>query len=293
MRKLLNTLFVTSEGTYLSREGETLVASRDGEVSLRLPVHTIDGIVILVRSTLSTPLMGFCADHGVQITCLSEHGEFYARVQGPVRGNVLLRRQQYRAADDPVRSAAASYSVVIAKITNCRTVLLRAIRDKPETRPFLASACDSLARSMENLQARGLSGGLTVDSVRGIEGDCGQQYFGVFDGLITGAKPEFAFTKRSRRPPLDRVNAMLSFVYTLLVHDVVGALESVGLDPYVGFLHVDRPGRPGLALDLMEEFRPLIADRLALALVNRQQVKADGFARGDGGAVLMDEPTRR
>ena len=293
MRKLLNTLFVTSEGTYLSREGETLVASRNGEVVLRLPVHTIDGIVLLVRSTLSTPLMGFCAEHGVQIGCLSEHGEFYARVQGPVRGNVLLRRQQYRAADDPVRSAAASYSFVIAKITNCRTVLLRAIRDKPDTRPLLASACDNLARSMENLQARRLSGGLTVDSVRGIEGDCGQEYFGVFDGLITAAKPEFAFTKRSRRPPLDRVNAMLSFVYTLLVHDVAGALESVGLDPYVGFLHVDRPGRPGLALDLIEELRPVLADRLVVTLINRRQVNSAEFEMQPNGAVLMDETTRR
>ena len=293
MKKLLNTLFVTTEGTYLYREGETLVASRDGEVALRLPVHGLDGIVLLTRSSLSTPLMGFCAERGVQISCLSDHGEFYARVQGSVKGNVLLRREQYRAADDPVRSTAASYAFVVAKVANCRTVVLRAIRDNPDSRPALSSTCDVLARSLESLRSRHQSAALTIDSLRGIEGDCAREYFGTFDALITGTKPEFGFCGRSRRPPLDRVNAMLSFVYTLLVHDTMGALESVGLDPYVGFLHVDRPGRPSLALDLIEELRPLLADRLVLTLINRRQVNGDGFVVQPNGAVLMDETARR
>jgi CRISPR-associated protein Cas1 len=293
LKKLLNTLFITSQGTYLSRDGETILVSRDKEILLRVPVHTLEGIVLLANSSLSTPLMGFCAERGVQITMLSEHGEFHARVQGPVKGNVLLRREQYRSASDPARASSASFSMVAAKIANCRTVLLRAMRDKPELRSSLEPASCSLARSLETLEARHSIGALTVDSIRGNEGDCASEYFGVFDSLITANKEDFRFAGRSRRPPLDRVNAMLSFAYTLLVHDIVGALESVGLDPYVGFLHTDRPGRPSLALDLMEELRPVLADRLVLTLINRKQVEGPGFTMQPNGAVLMDEKTRR
>ena len=293
MKKLLNTLFITTHGTYLSREGETIVVTREKEVILRVPVHTLEGIVLLANSSLSTPLMGFCAEHGVQISMLSERGEFHARVQGPVKGNVLLRREQYRAASDPARAASVSFSFVAAKIANCRTVLLRAMRDKADLRPTLEPVSGCLARSLETLQARHSIAALTVDSIRGNEGDCASEYFGVFDALITANKDDFHFSGRSRRPPLDRVNALLSFAYTLLVHDIVGALESVGLDPYVGFLHTDRPGRPSLALDLMEELRPVIADRLVLALINRRQIEGAGFSIEPNGAVLMDEKTRR
>ncbi len=293
MKKLLNTLFVTTEGAHLSREGETVVVFKDHEVALRLPLHTLEGIVLLARTSLTTPLMGICAERGVQISCLSDRGQFYARVQGPVVGNVLLRRAQYRAADSPGQCAAASYAFVAAKLANCRTVLLRACRDSPELRPALDSALNDLARSIETLQARNQCRALTVDSVRGVEGDSAQRYFGAFDTLIRAEKPAFSFCGRSRRPPLDRINALLSFVYTLLMHDIVGALESVGLDPYVGFLHTDRPGRASLALDVMEEMRPVLADRLILTLVNRKQVAADQFEVQPNGAVLMNENARR
>jgi CRISPR-associated protein Cas1 len=293
MKKLLNTLFVTTEGTYLSREGETVVASREGEVALRLPLHTLEGIVLLARSTLSTPLIGFCAARGVQISCLSDRGEFYARVQGPVAGNVLLRRAQYLAAEDPEQCLNASYGFIGGKLANCRTVLLRAMRDTPEIASSVKTVCDLLARSIDTLQARRNSGTLAMEGIRGIEGDAAQQYFGVFDVLVRGEKPAFKFSGRSRRPPLDRINAMLSFVYTLLMHDIVGALESVGLDPYVGFLHTDRPGRASLALDLMEEMRPVLADRVVLTLINRKQVNAADFELLPNGAVLMNERARR
>jgi CRISPR-associated protein Cas1 len=293
MKKLLNTLFVTSDDAYLSREGETVVVSRNREVALRVPIHTLEGIILLSHSSLSTPLMGFCAEHRVQISCVSGRGEFYARLQGPVAGNVLLRRAQYRAADEPSQCAEASYAFVGAKVANCRTVLLRAIRDLTDIRSRVEPACDGLARTLETLQARHAAGTLTVDAVRGLEGDAAQQYFAVFDALIKAEKPAFSFTGRSRRPPLDRINALLSFVYTLLMHDIVGALESVGLDPYVGFLHTDRPGRPGLALDLMEEMRPVLADRLVLTLINRKQVGANDFEIQPNGAVLMNQSARR
>lgn len=294
MKKLLNTLFVTSPGLYLSKEGETVCVSKDCEPVLRIPVHTLDGIVMLNHGSLSTPFMGFCAEHGVQLSMLSESGKFYARLQGATRGNVLLRRKQYSAAGDPVRSAAASFSFIAAKIANCRTVLLRGARERTDSKNLLDAAVTRLGQSLETLTARFYSSsGLTVESIRGIEGDCACEYFGVFGTLIVGNREHFAFKTRSRRPPLDRVNALLSFVYTLLVHDVVGALEAVGLDPYVGFLHEDRPGRPGLALDLMEELRPIIADRLVLALINRRQIDGMDFTIEPNGAVLMNETARR
>jgi len=293
VKKLLNTLFVSSRGTYLSREGETIVVTREKEVVLRMPVHTLEGIVLLTESSLSTPVMGFCAEHGVQISMVSDSGKFLARVQGPVRGNVLLRREQYRVAEDPARSAAAAFAFVPAKIANCRSVLLRAMREKSDRRLVLEPASTCLARSLETMQARHIAGTLDVDRIRGCEGDCASEYFRIFDALITTNKEDFRFCGRSRRPPLDRVNAMLSYVYMLLMHDIVGALESVGLDPYVGFLHTDRPGRASLALDVMEELRAVMADRLVLTLINRRQVDGDGFSVEPNGAVKMDEPTRR
>ena len=293
MKKLLNTLFITTQGSYVSREGETILINKDHETLLRLPIHTLNGIVCFGRVSMSSPLMGFCAERQVQISFLSEHGEFYARVQGPVAGNVLLRRQQYRVADNPIQSTLATTAFVSAKIANCRTVLLRAMRDNPEIRTIVQPASASLAISLEAIVARQNINALTVDSLRGIEGDCARVYFGIFDHLILANKKDFVFRGRSRRPPLDRVNALLSFVYTLLVHDVTGALEAVGLDPCVGFLHADRPGRPSLALDLMEELRPILADRLVLSLINRQQITGKNFVIHENGAVLLDEIGRR
>jgi CRISP-associated protein Cas1 len=208
-------------------------------------------------------------------------------VQGPVNGNVLLRREQYRRADDPASSVLIARAVVQAKIANCRTVLLRGMREHGLNEE-VENAIGRLARSLQLLEAAA-----SVDSVRGVEGDGARSYFCVFDHLITTAKHHFFFRERSRRPPLDNVNALLSFLYTLLMHDIVGALETVGLDPAVGFLHRDRPGRPGLALDLMEELRPVLADRMALSLINRRQVREDGFQSLEAGGVTMDDATRK
>jgi CRISPR-associated protein Cas1 len=290
MKKHLNTLFVTTQGAYLSKEGETVVVKTDGEVRLRVPVHTIGGIVCFGTVSCSPYLMGFCAENKVAISFLTEHGRFLAKVQGPVAGNVLLRREQYRKADDLSFSAEVAKCVLTGKISNCRTVLQRALRDhagKIEEQE-VRNASTRLNRQLELLDQD-----QPLDVLRGIEGDSAHIYFTVFDHLIVAQKEAFRFDERNRRPPLDNVNCLLSFIYTLLMHDVRSALEAVGLDPAVGFLHRDRPGRPGLALDLMEEFRPFIADRLTLSLINLQQVQDKGFKKMDAGAVAMDDETRK
>jgi CRISPR-associated protein Cas1 len=290
VKHLLNTLYVTTQGSYLARDGETVVVRVDNEDRLRVPIHSLDGIVCFGRVSCSPPLMGFCGERNVTISFLDEQGGFYARVQGPVSGNVLLRREQYRWADDPDRCARIARAVVIAKVANSRTVLLRALRDHPnnEHAPEIEAAVEKLSRVLRSLQED-----VPLDIVRGCEGEAAKAYFGVFDHLIVAQKDAFYFRERTRRPPLDNLNALLSFLYVLLAHDARSALEGVGLDPAVGFLHRDRPGRPGLALDLMEEFRPFLADRLVLSLVNRQQVQGRGFERAESGAVRMDDATRK
>jgi CRISPR-associated protein Cas1 len=234
--------------------------------------------------------MGFCAENQVGLSFLTEHGRFLARVQGPVSGNVLLRREQYRRADDPDASAEMAKSILTGKIANCRSVLQRAVRDHGEKidEQQVRHAASRLGRQIELLD-----GGHSLDELRGFEGDSAHVYFDVFDHLIVAQKGTFRFDERNRRPPLDNVNCLLSFIYTLVMHDVRSALETVGLDPAVGFLHRDRPGRPGLALDLMEEFRPFIADRLCLSLVNLQKVQDKGFKKMDSGAVTMNDDTRK
>ncbi len=290
MRHLLNTLYVTTQGAYLARDGETVAVRVEHETRLRVPLHTLGSIVCFGQVSCSPPLMQLCAERGVRISFLSENGRFWARVEGPVSGNVLLRRQQYRWADDSEKSAEIARAVVTAKVANQRTVLLRGLRDYPEMAggQQMKSAKDYLERQLAMFREP-----ILLDSVRGIEGDAARHYFAVFDHLIVAQKESFFFHERSRRPPLDNMNALLSFLYTLLVHDVRSALETVGLDPAVGFLHRDRPGRPSLALDLMEELRPVLADRLALSLVNRQQVKGNGFKTTETGAVVMDDKTRK
>jgi len=290
MKKHLNTLFVTTQGAYLAKDGECVLVKVEREERLRLPIHTLDGIVCFGNVSCSPFLMGFCAERDVTVSFLTEHGRFMARVQGPVSGNVLLRRQQYRNADDLGFSAVMARAFVAGKVNNCRTIILRALRDHPEKvdGAALRAAADRLAAILSQLQQ-----GLALDTARGFEGEAAKIYFGVFNQLITGQKEEFFFHERSRRPPLDRVNCLLSFLYTLVMHDARSALESVGLDPAVGYLHRDRPGRPGLALDLMEEFRPFLADRLALSLINLGQVRAKGFTISESGAVLMDDETRK
>ena len=234
--------------------------------------------------------MGFCGANGVGISFLSEHGRFLARVQGPVSGNVLLRREQYRKADDPKGSANIARSVLTGEIANSRTVLQRALHDHAEK---IAVNEVSLSVKLLSHHLDLLNQDQPLDNPRGCEGDAAHVYFSVFDHLIVSQKGDFSFQERNRRPPLDNVNALLSFIYTLLVHDIRSALETVGLDPAVGFLHRDRPGRPSLALDMMEEFRPFLADRLALSLINRQQVQAKGFQKSDSGAVMMTDETRK
>jgi len=291
MRQLLNTLFVTTQNAYLARDGETVLVRVEQENRLRVPIHTLESIVCFGHVLCSPPLLGMCAERCVSVSFLTEHGQFLARVQGPVRGNVFLRRQQYRLADDPAATAAIARSVVLAKVANSRTVLMRAARERADGNGIteLDEAASHLGRLLPSLEAAKNM----VATVRGLEGDAARLYFGAFDHLITANKDAFYFRDRSRRPPLDNVNALLSFLYTLLAHDVAAALETVGLDPAVGYLHEDRPGRPGLALDLMEELRAFLADRLALSLINRRQVTPDGFRRTESGAVLMDDATRK
>lgn len=290
MKKLLNTLYVTTQGAYLAKEGETVVVKINQEVRLRVPVHTIGGIVCFGNVSCSPFLMGFCGENGVGISFLTEYGRFLARVQGPVSGNVLLRREQYRRADDQDYSAQMAKAFVTGKIANCRTVLQRVLRDHSEKMndDALSRSVVDLTRSLQSLELN-----KSLDAVRGLEGDAAHTYFSVFDNLIVAQKESFTFQERNRRPPLDNVNCLLSFLYTLLMHDCRGALESVGLDPAVGFLHRDRPGRPSLALDMMEEFRPFIADRLALSLINLRQVQDKGFKKTEAGAVMMNDETRK
>jgi len=290
VRKLLNTLYVTTQGAWLARDGETLTVRVEKETRLRVPIHTLGSVICFGNVSMSPFAMDLCASNGVAAAFLTEHGRFLARVHGSVAGNVLLRREQYRRADHPEGCAAIAAAVVIGKVANARAVLLRGARERdPDERSVaLLRAAARLSQVLD-----GLGRAESVDQIRGLEGDAARAYFAVFDHLIEAAKDEFFFRERSRRPPLDNVNALLSFLYTLLVHDVSAALEAVGLDPAVGFLHRDRPGRPGLALDLMEELRPLLGDRLALTLINRQQVRADGFQKTETGAVTMDDATRK
>lgn len=291
MKRLLNTLFVTTQGAYLAREGDNLLVRVEQETRLRVPIHTIGSVVCFGVVNASPPLMQLCGEHGVVLAFFSENGRFMARVEGPVSGNVLLRVEQYRRAGDPDASASIARAIVAAKTINSRAVLLRAARealvDSPARLPLT-----NAARQLGQI-ARKHARQLPLDDVRGLEGDAARTYFAVFDHLIVAQKEAFSFTGRSRRPPLDPVNALLSFLYTMLAHDVRAALEGVGIDPQVGFLHRLRPGRPSLALDLMEELRAPLVDRLALTLINRQQVKPSGFSVGESGEVRMDDATRK
>ena len=290
MKHLLNTLYITTHGAYLSKEGDTVVVSVDREEKLRVPIHILGSIVCFGNISCTPFLLGLCGQHNITVSFMSEYGRFLGRVQGPVHGNVLLRREQYRQADNEERAAGIARLIVTAKIANCRTALLRATRDRPEspTSPALTDAAKKLGGVLNSVREP-----VSLESIRGAEGIAATEYFGVFDNLITTQKEDFSFRVRSRRPPLDNMNALLSFLYTLLTHDCASALEGVGLDPAVGFLHRDRPGRPSLALDLVEEFRPVVADRLALTLVNRRQLSASDFKVTESGAVVMDNDARK
>ncbi|GHU91326.1 CRISPR-associated endonuclease Cas1 1 [Deltaproteobacteria bacterium] len=286
MKHFLNTLYVSTQDSYLAKDGECVCVKHEGQVKGKIPVHTLGGLVLFGQVSCSPFLLGHCAENGVSISWLTANGRFMASMHGPVSGNVLLRREQYRKADDLHFAASLARAFTIGKLYNCRTVLRRTARERPDTR--LDDACARLGGGLDQLHKD-----IPLDIARGVEGNAAASYFSVFDAQITSDNPTFVFTGRTRRPPLDAVNCLLSFLYTLLVHDVRSALETVGLDPAVGFLHRDRPGRPGLALDMMEEFRPYLADRLACTLINKGQVKAKGFKRQESGAVLMDDDTRK
>lgn len=293
MRRQLNTLYVTTEGAWLRKDGANIVMEVDGETRARLPVHMLEGLVCLGRVLVSPALLAYCAEQGITVSYLSMNGRFQARVEGPVSGNVLLRREQYRRTDDPGRCAAVVQNLLLGKLHNQRAVLGRGLRDHgdkltEEAKAQLTHAHKRLDRIMDKIQVE-----TALDVLRGLEGEAAQSYFGAFGHLIRSTEPTMWFSGRSRRPPMDAVNALLSFLYTLLTHDCRSALESVGLDPAVGFLHRDRPGRPSLALDLLEEFRPLLADRLALSLINLKQLTAKDFQSLDNGAVLLKEDSRK
>jgi CRISP-associated protein Cas1 len=286
----LNTLYVTTQQSFLAKDGEAVNVRVDGASRFRIPLLNLDGIVCFGNVTCSPYLMEACAGSGVAISFLTEHGRFLAAVQGFTPGNVLLRREQYRRADDLAASVAIAKNIVGAKIANGRHVLLRAVRDYPESdgREPLRETSARLARIAGQSQYA-----TSLDMLRGMEGDAAGDYFAVFNHLITSQRDDFVMAGRNRRPPLDPVNALLSFLYVMLAHDARAACESVGLDAAVGFLHRDRPGRPSLALDLMEELRAFLVDRLVLSLINRSQVKRDGFRTDEGGGVMMDDATRK
>ena len=290
VKKHDNTLHVTTQGAYLARERTNVLVRVNKETRLRVPVHNLGGIVCFGNVSCSPFVMGLCGQEGVAISFFTENGRFLARVLGPQSGNVLLRRAQHRATGDPAAAADFARMVITAKIANARSVLQRARRDHanrmlPE---LIDTVVDRLADLMRELQQPA-----PLDRLRGMEGDAARSYFLAFDELILQQKEHFFFRQRTRRPPRDNMNALLSFLYALLTHDVTSACQSVGLDPQMGFLHTDRAGRPSLALDLVEELRPMIADRLALSLVNRQQVNAKGFAHSETGGVEMDATTRK
>ncbi len=287
----LNTLYVTTPGSYLHRDHQTVVVEVEKQRRAVLPIHHLDAIAVFGPVMISPGLMELCRDSGVALTFLSEAGRLVARVDAPRSGNLLLRREQFRRADRPDACASLARSFVAGKLHNARSTLLRAARESTDDVDIalFQKAANRLAEHIGELPRT-----TELDAIRGREGDSARVYFEVFPRLIRPARrAEFPMKGRSRRPPLDRVNALLSFTYALMTNDCVSALTAAGLDPDVGFLHTDRPGRPGLALDLVEEFRTLLADRLVLALINRQQIGPQAFRNRDGGAVELTTEGRK
>lgn len=288
---LLNTLYVMTPGSYLHLDNDTVRIEVERETKLRVPLHHLAAIVTTGDVLISPALIGRCAESAIGMTLLDRNGRFRARIEGPISGNVLLRKAQFDASADRRSSLSIARNIVLGKLKNSRTVLQRGAREAKADgdRIQLETA---IAKFDASLRAAGVVD--AVDALRGIEGEAARTYFDAINCLMRAeCRQDFGLKGRSRRPPRDRLNALLSFLYTLLTHECRSALETAGLDPQVGFLHVLRPGRPALALDLVEEFRPVFADRLALTLVNRGQLKADDFRVTEGGAVLMNDEARR
>lgn len=290
MRKLLNTLFVTTADSYLALDGENVVILREKEELARFPLHALENIVAFTYAGASPALMGACVKRNVNLCFCTPNGRFLARACGEANGNVLLRRIQYRCADDLSQSCRIARNMVFGKVFNCRWSIERTMRDNGMRVDSgkLGNASVILKNALANIRCA-----QTLESLRGLEGETAAVYFSVLDEMILNNKEDFFFCNRNRRPPLDRVNAMLSFVYALLANDCASALESVGLDSYVGFLHRDRPGRNSLALDLMEELRPCFADRFVLSMINNRTVKPKDFEKRESGAVIMTEEGRK
>lgn len=290
MRKLLNTLYITTPETYLSLDGENVVVLKDDDEVSRVPLHVLESIVTVGYTGASPALMGACAKQNISLCFLTRNGRFLARVVGQSQGNVTLRKTQYTYSADETISLRVAKNFIIGKLFNSRWVLERAVRDHTLRVDVdkIKDASNSLANSIGLVMECE-----SLDQLRGFEGEAASQYFGVLDDLILQNKKDFYLKGRNKRPPLDNMNAMLSFVYTLLANDIASALETVGLDAYVGFLHRDRPGRVSLALDLMEEFRSVYADRFVLSLANKRMVSKKGFVTKENGSVIMDDNTRK
>ena len=290
MHEQLNTLYVTTQGALLRLDHDTVRVVVDQETIARLPLTRLQAIVVFGRVTVTTALIHRCAEDGRSVVWLTNHGRFRARLTGRTLGNVLLRRAQHETLDNPERTLALASQYVAGKVQNARTLLLRAARDYPseESEADLQTAAQRLADILADIP-----NAADLDVLRGLEGIAARTYFGVFGHMVRADRPAFTPGGRSRRPPRDRANALLSFCYALLRAECEAALEGVGLDPQVGYLHGLRPGRPALALDLMEELRPAIADRLALRIINRRQIRAQHFEETPGGAVRLNEDGRR
>lgn len=283
MRKLLNTLYVTTPESYLSKDGLNVVISVNQKEIFRIPIVNIEGIVTMGYMGASPGLMKLCADYNVSLVFLSPHGRYIGRFQGPIKGNVLLRTQQWNLAQNDSFALSVSKLFIAGKIHNYRNILLRFLRDNGGNNDI-----EETVAQMKYIKQRAINAS-DLDTLRGIEGDAANRYFAVFPFMILHQKDDFVFTVRSRRPPKDAVNALLSFAYTLIASDVTAALETIGLDPYIGFLHRLRPGRASLALDMMEELRAYLGDRLVLSLINRRQLSINDFiSQGEDGVVLTD-----
>lgn len=290
MKRVLNTLYVATEGARLRKDGETIAVEIDGRVAKRSPAHLLAQIVLFAETSASPDLMHFAATSGISMAWLGYSGKLMARVEGPQSGNVLLRRAQHAATADPAASLPVATAIVAAKIANQRAVLRRHLRDYPEA---LGSEEVEAAQRRLAQAAREALEMPDLETLRGWEGEAGQAYWSVFRHLVRSGESIFFFEGRNRRPPRDGTNALLSFLYALVALDTRAAAETHGLDPQMGFLHRDRPGRMSLALDLMEEFRAPLADRVTLSLINRGQLSAKDFDAQEMGAVLLNEQGRR
>lgn len=290
MRKLLNTLFITSEQAYLTLDGETVCVEIQKKKAGQFPLHTLDSIISFSYNGATPALMGVCATRGVNLVFFNPFGKFLCRVTGESRGNVLLRKQQYRVSDDEDSSCLIARNFILGKVFNCRWSIDRTLRDH-ELRvdaERCRNAIHFLTEAMDKIKSES-----NLDTLRGLEGEAASVYFGIFDELILNQKEDFYFHGRNKRPPQDYMNAMLSFGYTLLANDCAGALEGAGLDSYVGFMHRDRPGRKSLALDLMEELRPVLVDRFVLTLVNNRQIRREHFTTTESAAVEFTDEGRK